>query len=87
MKGKHSVKLVNTGAKLYESVSKMAERNVPPPPPPLLRPVLGKQSSVWKFAFLCRRDSLIQNDCGNCAICSTLVTFNAPEKWGCCAGE
>lgn len=46
-----------------------------------------KQSSVWKLAFLCRRDSLIRNDCGNCAICSTLVTFNAPEKQGCCTGE
>ena len=45
---------------------------------PLTQSCFRKQSSVWKLAFLCRSDSLIGNDCGNCAICSTLVTFNAP---------
>lgn len=84
MKGTHSAELGNTSLDRVKPVSKMAEIKHSSPSLSCFR---ISCSSICKFAFLCRRDSLFQNDCGNCVICSTVVTFNAPEKWGCCRGN
>lgn len=40
----------------------------------------GAIKRLGDLHFFCGGDSLIPNDCGKCAVCSTLETFNAPLK-------
>lgn len=83
MKGKYCMELGKTSAKYVMFVPKKTERHVSFH----LLSLSCLKKHICRFAFLCRRVLLFRNGCGNCAICSTVVTFNVPEKWGCHTGE